>query len=345
MVYENHLKCYMGTPDTYNNQSLRFASFTTNYTNLLSPELSSFVNMNGTSVVVTDNRLRVYANTAYANLDDGGDGTSMELDRTYYLYIASPVDDKILAKVQGNIARQPAPVVSDFTVLWDSDWTIRGSGNITNTIPFEYYILVTQNEQSEDNLVGLINDYSMDASTAESFDTIFSIPYDVQDDFPFLQYVESYHMYVYAVNNHAVVSVTHQTLHAQAGYTKHDPFGFSNVVCVNMGNIEDPDAISLNITFEATHTGIEYYATVFPNTEYTNRDIYTSMHVITGNTTSIDLNRYYDDSLLQINTDVYVAILAVDEITRQFSGTAYQLELNISLPVVISFGVIPLDPD
>lgn len=346
MVYENHIRCHFGVPTGTVTALQRFymASFTSEY-DVRDSDLTSFVVDHGVEVISDANRLNVYANVAHANLE-AYPAIPMELDQRYYLYVAS--SQGVLSSFQGNIARQPAPEVTDLTVSWNGT-TIDVRGNITNTVPFDYYVLVTQNEQSESNIAALSS--TMTPSTVSGTFEVLEIhePFDVRDRFPFFQLVRDYYAYVYAVNSQSVVSVTLANLDSTTPYVA--DWEISNVTCVNMGNLEDPDGISLQITFDTTES-VEYYATVFPNVgygaegpvfaEYTNRDIYTNGFTVTGNVVPFHCNVDYQGNRLQIDTDVRVAILAVDETTRQFSGTATELDLNISLPVVESFGVVPI---
>lgn len=345
MTYELYLSCNIDIP-SYNNKTFKVASFTQNY-DIYDEALKMFFEGNGASVIVVNNYLDVYSNTAYANIESSTH--PLERDMVYYMYLSC--DGKILAKLQGNIAG--APVVSNLTITRTDTGGALVSGNVTNPIDFEYYVILTQtNHQTQSNLEDIIRHLSFTGNTNPIIEITFIEPYE-REQFPFLQHVLPYYAHVYAKNIEDVVSVTSVTLLEDITQPFKIDMGLDNLRCDNMGNIEDPDAIVLDIRFTASHATLKYYALAFSSrtltfVDYTNHDIYTSMYTVTGNTERVNVsftmdidhsnNKFVNDSY------VHVAIMLVDKDTLQFSGHANVIELNISLPIIESFSVVPIIP-
>ena len=347
MTYENHLRCNISVNDE---SSYKVASFAQDY-DIYNANLISFINLYVTSSTPDNGYLDVTSNVVYANIDSYTT-TTMELNTVYHMYVLMN-DVKVLAKLNGNISPQQAPVISDLTIKRTlTDGYAHVTGNVTNTVAFEYYVILTRTQnESQSNLENYIrSDLPSFANT--SFDITFSEPYE-RDQFPFLQYTEPYYAYVYANNSHEQVSVTSITLLADTSKTKHTDMGLSNLHCDNMGDLSNTDAIiELDIRFDASHDSLEYHALAFSNTGtgfagYANRDIYTlTEHNITGNTentnVSFVISHDYTGNVFSIDTVVLVAVLLVDKETRQFSGDAHVIELNISEPNISGFGIVPI---
>jgi hypothetical protein len=348
MTYENHLRCNISVND--NESSYKVASFAQDY-DIYNAGLISFIKENVTSSTTPDNGyLDVTSNVVYANIDSDTT-TIMELNTVYHMYVLMN-DVKVLAKLNGNISPQQAPVISDLTIeRIETNGYAHVTGNVTNTVGFGYYVILTRTQiETQANLENHMSIRSLTRYTNTSFDITFSEPYE-RDQFPFLQYTEPYYAYVYAKNIHEQVSVTSITLLADTLKTKHIGMGLSNLHCDNMGDLSNTDArIELDIRFDASHASLEYYALAFSNTGtgfagYANRDIYTD-YTITGNTentnVSFVISRDYTGNVFSIDTDVRVAVLLVDKETRQFSGEANVIDMNISEPNISGFGIVPI---
>ena len=351
MTYENHLRCNISVND--NESSYKVASFAQDY-DIYNAELISFIKRNVTSNVVPDNGyLDVTSNVVYANIDSDTT-TTMKLNTVYHMYVLMMNNEKVLAKLNGNISPQQAPVISDLTIeRTEPNGYAHVTGNVTNTVGFEYYVILTRTQlhESQTNLENRITP-DLPSYTDTSFDITFSEPYE-RDQFPFLQYTEPYYAHVYAKNIHEQVSVTSITLLADTLKVKKPDMGLSNLHCDNMGDLSNTDArIELDIRFDASHASLEYYALAFSNTGtgfagYANRDIYTlTNYNITGNTentnVSFVISHDYMGNGFSIDTDVRVAVLLVDKETRQFSGEANVVEMNISEPNISGFGIVPI---
>ena len=351
MTYEPHLNCNIGVPAVYNDQPFRIVSVAQNY-DIFDVELIQFINVHGGSKVATNNYLDAYSNVAFANIETDI-SSPMELNTFYYMYLLS--GGKILAKLQGNIDQQPAPVVNNLTIQRENPTgAARVTGNVTNTIDFEYYVVLTQTDgQTQADLESIIESLLAipGGGLIRNIDMTFTKPYE-SDQFPFLQYVKPYYVHVYAKNIHDMVSVTQKKLAIDITKGVKPGMGFTNILCDNMGNINTPGEIALNITFTASHTTLEYYALAFSSDDgtdfdnYTNHDIYTSVHKVTGNTlennSQFTMTTDHRGDAFVIDTYVRVAILVVDEDTRQFSGTANVIDMNISLPVIEAFSGYPV---
>ena len=350
MTYENHLRCNISVND--NESSYKVASFAQDY-DIYNAGLISFIKENVTSSTTPDNGyLDVTSNVVYANIDSATT-TTMELNTVYHMYVLMMNNEKVLAKLNGNISPQQAPVISDLTIeRTEPNGYAHVTGNVTNTVGFEYYVILTRTQiETQANLeIRITTD--LPSYTDTSVDITFSEPYE-RDQFPFLQYTEPYYAHVYAKNIHEQVSVTSITLLADTLKVKKPDMGLSNLHCDNMGDLSNTDAIiELDIRFDASHDSLEYYALAFSNTEtgfagYANRDIYTlTEYTITGNTenanVSFVISRDYTGNLFSIDTDVRVAVLLVDKETRQFSGEAHVIEMNISEPNISGFGIVPI---
>jgi hypothetical protein len=352
MTYEPHLNCNIGVPAVYNDQTFLIVSVSQNY-DIFDANLIDFINEHGDSKVATNNYLDAYSNVAFANIETNTPDP-MALNTFYYMYLSS--SGKVLAKLQGNIDQQPAPVVSNLIIQRETNRTgnVHVTGNVTNTIDFEYYVVLTQTsgktQADLESIIESLDEIPGGVGLIRNIDMTFTEPYE-RDQFPFLQYVELYYVYVYAKNIHDMVSVTERTLVTDVIKRAKPGMGFTNILCDNMGNINTPGEIALNITFTASHTTLEYYALAFSSDDgtdfdnYTNHDIYTSVHKVTGNTlenNSFTMTTDHSGNDFVIDTYVRVAILVVDEDTRQFSGTANVIEMNISLPVIEAFSGYPV---
>lgn len=339
MIYEHHLKCNIGVPDVYNNENFRIASLTQEY-EINNVDLITFLNNVGVFKRVTNNYLEAYSNVVYANIDNTiNDATSMGLNTVYYMYMSS--NNKVLAKLQGNIGEQAAPVISDLDIRRTTGTAnIRVTANVTNTIDFTYHVILTQTKNLD--LIPIIPSLSGnvgDANRITLIDTTFTEPYE-KDQFPFLQYGVPYYASVYAINAHGQASVESIEL---GNIGSNYDIVLTELLCDNMGNIEAN--IVLNINFTASHNTLDYYALAFSSSDenyydsYTNRDIYTNDNNITGNTSgdsnvSFTMTSDHTGNIFAIDNYVRVAILLVDQTTYQFSGTANVLDMSISLPVI-----------